>query len=83
MPPQFLTRSPGHHRDWIRPCKGGERSCSDFSVAGPLTEWILLGSVALRFEGRLEWDAAKMKITNNAEANQLVKPKFRKGWQIG
>jgi len=23
-----------------------------------------------------------MRVTNNAEANQLIKPKFRKGWQI-
>ena len=83
MPPQYLTRSPGHHRDWIRACKGGEKSCSDFSVAAPLTEWIVLGSIALHFEGKLEWDAAKMRFTNNNEANQFVKPKFRKGWQIG
>ena len=82
LPLQYLTRSPGHHRDWIRACKGGERSCSDFSIAGPLTEWILLGALALHFEGKLEWDAAKMKITNNSEANQYIKPKMRKGWQI-
>ena len=22
FPPQLLTRSPGHYRDWIRACKG-------------------------------------------------------------
>ncbi len=83
LPPQFLTRSPGHHRDWIRACKGGERSCSDFSLAGPFTEWILLGVVALRVEGKLEWDSAKMKFANSAEANQYIRAKPRKGWQIG
>jgi hypothetical protein len=82
LPPQFLTRSPGHYRDWIRACKGGERSCSDFSIAAPFTEWILLGVIALRFEGKIEWDSAKMKITNNPEANELLKPKFRKGWSF-
>ncbi|MBI4906097.1 MAG: Gfo/Idh/MocA family oxidoreductase [Acidobacteria bacterium] len=82
LPPQLLTRSPGHHRDWIRACKGGDPSCSNFSIAGPLTEWIVLGSIALHFEGKLEWDAAKMKITNNAEANKLVKPYMRKGWTL-
>jgi hypothetical protein len=82
FPPQFLTRSPGHYRDWIRAAKGGERSCSDFAIAGPFTEWIILGVLSLRFEGKLEWDSAKMRITNNAEANQLVKPVFRKGWQF-
>ncbi len=82
MPAPLLTRSPGHYRDWIRAAKGGERSCSDFSVAAPFTEWILLGVIALRFEGKLEWDSAKMRITNNKEANELIKPNFRKGWSF-
>ncbi len=82
LPPQFLTRSPGHYRDWIRACKGGERSCSDFSISAPFTEWILLGVMALRFEGKLEWDSAKMRVTNVPEANELLKPKFRKGWSF-
>jgi predicted dehydrogenase len=80
FPAEVLTRSPGHYRDWIRAAKGGERSCSDFSIAGPFTEWILLGALSLRFEGKLEWDSAKMRITNNSAANELLKPKFRKGW---
>src|SRR5262249_21192417 len=82
LPPQLLTRSPGHHRDWLRACKGGEPACSNFSVAGPFTEWILLGVVALRFEGKLEWDSAKMKVTNIAEANRYLRPEVRKGWSL-
>ncbi|MBI1896154.1 MAG: Gfo/Idh/MocA family oxidoreductase [Acidobacteria bacterium] len=82
LPPQFLTRSPGHYRDWIRACKGGEPACSNFSIASSFTEFILLGVLALRFEGKLEWDSAKMKITNVPEANHLVKPKMRKGWTL-
>ena len=80
MPPQLLTRSPGHYRDWIRACKGGDPACSNFSVAGPFVEWMLLGTLALRVEGKLEWDPVKMRVTNNAEANKWVKPVFRKGW---
>ena len=83
LPPQFLTRSPGHYRDWIRACKGGEPACSNFSVSAPFTEWVLLGSLALHFEGKLEWDSAKMRITNRPEANAHIKPKYRKGWDIG
>jgi hypothetical protein len=82
FPPPLLTRSPGHYRDWIRACKGGERSCSDFSVAGPFAEWMLLGVLALRFEGKLLWDPQKLRITNNAEANKCIKPQFRKGWKF-
>jgi len=82
LPPQVLTRSPGHYRDWIRACKGGEPACSNFSVAGPFTEIVQLGSLAARFEGKLEWDSEKMRVTNRADAND-VRPKARKGWQIG
>jgi predicted dehydrogenase len=83
FPAEFLTRSPGHYRDWIRACKGGDPSCSNFSIAAPFTEWITLGVLAYRFEGKLEWDAEKMRITNNAEANKYIKPMIRKGWNIG
>jgi hypothetical protein len=80
LPPEVLTRAPEHHRDWLRACKGGEKSCSDFSVAGPFTEWILLATIAMRVPGKLEWDSAKMRFTNSEEANKYVRPNFRKSW---
>ena len=43
MPPPLLTRSPGHMRDFIRACKGGDPACSNFDVAAPFVEWMLLG----------------------------------------
>jgi hypothetical protein len=82
LPPRMLTRSPGHQRDWIRACKGGDPACSNFSVAGPYTEWMVLGAIAARVPGRLLWDAKKMEFTNNREANKFVKPFFRKGWEL-
>jgi hypothetical protein len=80
FPPQLLTRSPGHYRDWIRACKGGDAACSNFNVASPFVEWMLLGVIALRVEGKLEWDAAKMRFSNNSDANKYLKPTLRKGW---
>ncbi len=80
FPPELLTRSPGHYRDWIRACKGGAPACSNFSVASPFVEWMLLGVIALRFDGKLEWDASKMRFTNNSEANKYLKPHYRKNW---
>ena len=82
MPPPMLTRSPGHMRDFIRACKGGDPACSNFDVAAPFVEWMLLGVIALRYEGKLEYDPDKMRITNNADANKLLKPVFRKGWEF-
>ena len=82
FPPELLTRSPGHYEDWIRACKGGDPACSNFNISAPFTEWVLLGALSLRFEGKLEWDSEKMRVTNNSEADKYLKPKFRKGWSI-
>jgi predicted dehydrogenase len=82
FPPEFLPRSPGHYRDWIRACKGGVPACSNFSVSAPFTEWITLGALAIKLNTRLEWDAEKMHITNNSDANELLKPKLRNGWKL-
>ena len=82
FPEPFLSRSPGHYRDWIRGCKGGEPACSNFDYAGPFTEVVLLGVIAQRFDGKLLWDGDKMKITNHPEANRRVKDAYRKGWDL-
>jgi hypothetical protein len=83
MPPQMLDRTPGTYNDWLAACKGGEPACSNFDIAGPFTEWIALGVVACRIPNtKLIWDPVKMRITNNAAANEFLKPKIRKGWKI-
>ena len=82
IPAPILSRSPGHYRDWIRACKGGDPACSNFSLAGPYAEWVTLGAIAYRFQGKLEYDAATQRFTNNPEANQYLKPEFRKGWEL-
>ncbi len=82
LPPQLLTRSPGHMLDWVRACKGGDPSCSDFSITAPYAEWLALIAIAYRVPGRLDWDSKNQRFTNNAEANKYVKPVFRKGWEL-
>ncbi|MBE7544008.1 MAG: Gfo/Idh/MocA family oxidoreductase [Bryobacteraceae bacterium] len=82
LPPQLLTRSPGHMLDWIRACKGGDASCSDFRVAVPFAEWLALAAIAFRVPGKLNWDSKAMRFTNSDEANKYVKPVFRPGWEL-
>jgi hypothetical protein len=82
-PPKTLPRSKGHYEDWIAACQGGPPASSSFDYGGPLTEVALLGALALQMNGqRLEWNAKKLKVTNNAEANQYVNPPYRKGWKL-
>ncbi len=82
-PAAVLKRSPGHFQDWIQACKGGEPACSNFSIAGPYTEWMLLGAISWRFPNeKLLWDAESLRFTNSEKANEFVKPHFRKGWEL-
>lgn len=81
-PEKTLPRSIGHHKEWIEACKGGPRAGSNFDYAGPLTETVLLGNVAIRAQQRLEWDPAAMKITNVPEANAWLSREYRKGWEL-
>jgi hypothetical protein len=49
--------------------------------AGPLTEMVLLGNVAMRAGERIVWDSAKLQVTNVRGAAQYVRPPYRKGWE--
>jgi predicted dehydrogenase len=88
-PPKKLERSIGHYKEWIEACKGGKAAGSNFGWAGPLTEAVLLGNVALRLQLREEltmkkllWDSAQMRFTNCDDANKFVRGQYREGWAI-
>jgi hypothetical protein len=80
--PEKLPRSPGHHREWLEACKGGKPAMANFDYAGILTEFVLLGNVAMRVGKKLEWDGEKLCATNCKEADQLLKRKYSKGWTL-
>jgi predicted dehydrogenase len=82
LPPELLTRSPGHMADWVRACKGGDASCSDFRVTAPFGEWLALAVIAWRVPGKLAWDSKNVRFTNSKDANNYVKPYMRKGWDL-
>jgi predicted dehydrogenase len=88
-PPKTLPRSPGHYQEWILACKGGQPAGSNFDWAGPLTEVVLLGNVALRVQLReeltrikLRWDPDKFEFTNLPEANKFLRRDYREGWKL-
>jgi predicted dehydrogenase len=92
--PRVERAHDGHQQQWVQACKAGyakgkDMVSSPFDFAGPLTETILMGNLAVRSynyrvkkEGgglsnpgrkKLLWDGANMKITNFEEANQFVR----------
>ncbi len=84
----------GHQRKWVDACKAGFNSpehkalTSSFDYAGPMTETVLMGNLAVRSymlrqedsKGKMEfyarkkllWDGENMRITNIEAANQFV-----------
>jgi hypothetical protein len=81
--PRTMQRSPGHYEEWLLACKGGPKPVSNFDYAGPLSETVLLGVLALRAPGRrLEWDSVSLKIKNAPEFDQYVHTEYRKGWSL-
>src|SRR6266540_4639437 len=86
-PAKTLPRVPlgrdGHEKNWLDAIRQKGQAVSNFDYAGPFTEIVLLGNVALRFPGtRLMWDGPNMKVTNVPEANQYVQHNYRTGWTL-
>lgn len=74
----------GPHSEWLHAIKGdGPEPGSNFDYAAPMSEVALLGVIAQRFGGRIEWDPMNMRITNRPELNAFVKEPVRKGWEAG
>ncbi len=83
-PPKRLPRAGGnHYGEWVRACKEGnpKGTMSNFGYAGPLTETVVLGCVAMRARQRIEWDGPNMKVTNLDKANNYLRREYPKGWE--
>ena len=71
-----------HYTSWADACRGEGKTTSSFAYAGPLTEAVLLGTIAIRVPGEtLRWDSTRLAIPNSTAANALLKKHYRKGWE--
>jgi hypothetical protein len=74
-PPEVALRCKGrtHFDNWTLACKGEDTAMSPFEYAGPLSEIIVLGDIALLHPGRtLLWDSKNLKITNDEAADKSL-----------
>ena len=80
VPPKTLPRIDGNHGDdWIQSCKeDGHPACSNFDYAGPLTEMVLLGVLAVRTGEKVVCDNQTLKVTSHPEFNQYIREPYRK-----
>ena len=68
--------------NWINTIKGKDQISCPFDYAAKLTETMLLGVASLRANSKLYYDAANMRVTNNAAANQFLTREYRQGWSL-
>ena len=81
--PKTMKRSPGHYEEWIQACQGGPKPISNFDYAGPLTETMLLGILAMRRQGTDSNGTRKrLKVKNLPELNRFVQGEYRSGWTL-
>ena len=84
-----IDRSPGHFKEWVGAIRGGRPAMSNFiDYAGPLTETILLGNLAVWAaapggEGkRVDWDAENLVAQDAPELATIVRSEYRPGWEL-
>src|SRR5690606_2055822 len=78
-----VPKSPSNHfANFLKACRGEEKSRSPFEIAGPLSQVFCLGVIAQRLNGDLDFDVVKKEIVNDKFANALlVGPPPKKGWE--
>jgi len=84
VPEVEFVKSPGHFEEWVQAIRGGAPARSNFpDYAGPLTETVLLGNLAVYASGKkIEWDAENLTATNAPEVAKIVKPDYREGYSL-
>ncbi|MDF1813747.1 MAG: Gfo/Idh/MocA family oxidoreductase [Verrucomicrobiales bacterium] len=74
-----------HHLNWaegIRSDNSDKPTCN-WAYAGPMTEAVLLGTVATRLSGEtLKWNTADLTFEGDTKANQYIKEEYRSGWEV-
>lgn len=81
--PVKYPRTEGVYKEWIAACKNGTQPGSDFAgYAGPMTEMILIGCLAVRMGQVLEMDPDTGMIKNLTPPSEWVMPEYRSGWTL-
>jgi predicted dehydrogenase len=84
MPAETIPRiEGGPQEEWLAAIKGGPMPGSNFEYSARLTEMASLGVLSQRFNTRIEYDSANMKVTNHPDFDVFIKEPVRKGWEYG
>jgi predicted dehydrogenase len=71
-----------HYTSWVDACRGEDQTTSHFAYSGPLSEAVLLGTVAIRNRGTtLAWNSAQLELSGSPRAQAMLSKPYRKGWE--
>jgi len=77
------VKGENHYHSFVNSILDNTACESPFAISGPMSEAVILGTVAVRTPGvKLEWDAPALKITNSPAADSLLRRSYRSGWKI-
>lgn len=80
--PEVPQSPSNHYANFLKGCKGEEKTRSAFEVAGPLSQVFCLGVIAQRLNAQLIFDPQKKEISNDKFANALLAgPPPARGWE--
>jgi len=82
MPDRTIAPSVGHHREWVEGCKTGTQTSCHFGYSAPLTQTVLLGTVAYRAGVEIEWDDAKGLEGQPETVTAFLRKEYPSGWEI-
>ena len=71
-----------HYTQWTDAIVGHGKTSCPFSYAGPLTETVLLGNVAIRAGRKIMWDAARLDCIGDTDATALLRRDYRAEWDV-
>lgn len=72
-----------HYHEFVDAIRGKTQTSTPFTYSGPLSETVLLGSLATRFpKTTLEWNSAKLKFRNEKQANAFLRRPYRTAWKV-
>ena len=81
-PAKSIPKSIGHHAEWLEAIRSGGPTTCDFAYSGPLSEVVILGTVAFRAGKRLTGCADGTLVEKHPEVAPLLTKEYRKGWEL-
>ena len=81
-PAESIPNSIGHYEEWFGAIREDGQSLCHFGYSGPLTESVLLGTIAHRVGRVIKWNGPEAAIIGDDAASSMLTKEYRTGWEV-